>query len=57
MSRLVQSIGNVVAPDQVTYCKTRGNVAKANMEINLPKPKKESIWLGFKRPDSTEDDK
>lgn len=33
VSRLVKSIGTAVAPDQATYSKTRGNVAKVRWKL------------------------
>ncbi|KAH0672746.1 hypothetical protein KY284_023833 [Solanum tuberosum] len=55
LSKLVQSIGIAVAPDQATFSKSRGNVAKIKVEIDLLRPKQEEIWLGYKRPDGSED--
>lgn len=57
ISRLVSEVGVVVAPDQATYSKSRGNVAKVKVEIDLLKPKLDQIWLGYNRLDSTEDGK
>lgn len=34
ISRLVQSIFTIVAPDQTTYPKTRGNMTKVNQLVN-----------------------
>uniref|UniRef100_A0A3Q7GJY4 Uncharacterized protein n=1 Tax=Solanum lycopersicum TaxID=4081 RepID=A0A3Q7GJY4_SOLLC len=34
VSRLIGHIGRAVAPDQVTYSKSRGNVAKVKVEID-----------------------
>ncbi|OIT02434.1 hypothetical protein A4A49_28080 [Nicotiana attenuata] len=56
LSRMVSSIGNAMAPDMATYSKSRGNVAKLKVEINLLKPRQDQIWLGFKRLDSNEED-
>lgn len=50
-------MGVVVAPDQATYSKSRGNVAKVKVEINLLKPKLDQIWLGYKRLDGSDDGK
>lgn len=55
ISRMVSSIGKSVAPDLATYSKSRGNVAKIKVEIDLFKLRLDSIWLGFKRPDGTND--
>ncbi|KAF3658029.1 hypothetical protein FXO38_13423 [Capsicum annuum] len=46
-----------IAPDQANYSKSRGNVAKVKVEIDLLKPKLDPIWLSFKRPDGFEDGK
>lgn len=43
VSRLVQSIGIVVTPDQATFSKFRGNVAKLKVEIDLLKLKQNEI--------------
>lgn len=37
VSRLVSEVGVAVAPDQATYSKSRGNVAKVKVEIDLLK--------------------
>lgn len=47
----------VVAPDLVTYCKSRGNVAKIKVEIDLLKPRLDKIWLGYKKLDRSDDGK
>ncbi|KAM3361127.1 hypothetical protein P3S68_015981 [Capsicum galapagoense] len=47
--------GVAIAPDQANYSKSRGNVAKVKVEIDLLKPKLDPIWLSFKRPDGFED--
>ncbi|PHU20007.1 hypothetical protein BC332_11158 [Capsicum chinense] len=47
--------GVEIAPDQANYSKSRGNVAKVKVEIDLLKPKLDPIWLSFKRPDGFED--
>ncbi|KAH0696662.1 hypothetical protein KY289_014144 [Solanum tuberosum] len=52
---VMSSIGTVVCPDQVTYSKSRRNVARIKVEINLPKPKLDQLWLGFNRLDGGED--
>lgn len=44
-----------MAPDQTTYSKSRGNVAKIKVEIDLLKPRLDQIWLRFKRLDGTDD--
>ncbi|OIT28903.1 hypothetical protein A4A49_38525 [Nicotiana attenuata] len=46
ISTLVQDVGAVVAPDMATYSKSRGNVAKVKVEIDLLKPRLDQIWLG-----------
>ncbi|OIT23354.1 hypothetical protein A4A49_28503 [Nicotiana attenuata] len=48
VSRMIQSIGVAIAPDQATYSKSRGNVAKIKVEINLLKPKLDQLWLALK---------
>ncbi|OIT29407.1 hypothetical protein A4A49_52394 [Nicotiana attenuata] len=45
VSRLVQDVGVAVAPDMATYSKSRGNVAKVKVEIDLLKPRLDQIWL------------
>ncbi|OIT35226.1 hypothetical protein A4A49_28326 [Nicotiana attenuata] len=57
VSRLVQDVGVAVAPDLATYSKSRGNVAKVKVEIDLLKPRLDQIWLGYKRLDGTDDGK
>ncbi|XP_070036954.1 uncharacterized protein [Nicotiana tomentosiformis] len=52
VSRMVQYLEVSIAPDQATYSKFRGNIAKIKVEINLLKPKLDQIWLGFNRIDS-----
>lgn len=47
-SRMVQSIGIAIAPDQATYSKSKGNVAKMKVEINLLKQRMDQLWLSFK---------
>ncbi|OIT39728.1 PREDICTED: uncharacterized protein LOC109237715 [Nicotiana attenuata] len=55
MSRIVESVGTAIAPDQATYSKTNGNVAKLKVEIDLLKPKQDQIWLGFNKLEGSED--
>lgn len=43
VSKMVQSVGFAVAPDQATYSKSRGNVDKVKVEIDLLKPKLDQI--------------
>ncbi|XP_060180681.1 uncharacterized protein LOC132610402 [Lycium barbarum] len=57
MSKIVESVGIAIAPDQATYSKTRGNIAKLKVEIDLLKPKQDQIWLGFNRLEGSEDGK
>lgn len=57
VSRMVKDVGVEVAPDQVTYSRFRGNMAKVKVEIDLLKPRLDRIWLGFKRLDGTDDGK
>lgn len=45
-----------MAPNMATYSKSRGNAAKIKVEIDLLKPSKDQIRLGFKRLDSNEED-
>lgn len=52
LSKMVSLIGNAMAPDMATYSKSRGNVAKLKVEIDLLKPRQDQIWVGFKRLDS-----
>ncbi|KAG5583439.1 hypothetical protein H5410_054066 [Solanum commersonii] len=52
---MVSSIGTVVGRDQATYSKSRGNVTRIKVEINLLKPKLDQLWLGFNRLDGGED--
>ncbi|OIT36230.1 hypothetical protein A4A49_02046 [Nicotiana attenuata] len=56
LSKMVISIGTIMAPDMTTYSKSRGNVAKIKVETDLLKIRKDQIWLGFKRLDSNEKD-
>ncbi|MCE3052428.1 hypothetical protein HAX54_052599, partial [Datura stramonium] len=46
-----------VAPNQATYYKSRGNVAKVKVEIDMLKHRLDQIWLGYKRMDGTDDGK
>lgn len=39
ISRMVEDVGTGIAPDQAIYSKSRGNIAKVKVEINLLKPK------------------
>ncbi|PHT45576.1 hypothetical protein CQW23_14734 [Capsicum baccatum] len=48
--------GKAIGPDQATYSKSRGNMAKVKIEIDLLQPKQDNIWLGFNRIDGTEDE-
>lgn len=45
----------MVAPNQATHSKSRGNVAKIKVDIDLLKPRLDQIWLNFTRLDGTED--
>lgn len=47
---MVQSIGTVVAPNQATYSKSRGNMTKVKIKIDLIKARQDKIWMGYKRP-------
>ncbi|OIS95652.1 hypothetical protein A4A49_17679 [Nicotiana attenuata] len=55
ISKLVSDVGVAVGPDQATYSKSRGNIAKIKVEIDLLKPRLDQIWLGFNLLDGTED--
>lgn len=57
VSKMVSEVGVVVAPDQVTYSKPMGNMAKVKVEIELLKTKLDQIWLGFKRLYGSDDGK
>lgn len=52
---MVQFIGTVVGHIQATYSKSRGNVAKVKVEIDLLKLKQDSIWLGYDMLHGSED--
>ncbi|XP_070014253.1 uncharacterized protein [Nicotiana sylvestris] len=54
---IVQDVGVEVALDLAPYSKSRGNVAKVKVEIDLLKPRLDKIWLGYKRLDGTDDGK
>ncbi|XP_070057669.1 uncharacterized protein [Nicotiana tomentosiformis] len=41
---MVREIGVAVTPDLATYLKSRGNVAKVKVKINLLKPRLDQIW-------------
>ncbi|KAH0641234.1 hypothetical protein KY285_037820 [Solanum tuberosum] len=56
LSRMVSSTGTAMAPDMATYSKSRGNVAKLKVEIDLLKPKQDQLWVGFNRLDSNVED-
>lgn len=43
ISRLASEVGVIVAPDQATYFKSRGNVAKVKIEIDLLKSRLDQI--------------
>lgn len=45
-----------MAPDMATYSKSRGNVVKLKVEIELLKPKQDQLWVGFNRLDSNVED-
>ncbi|XP_060210382.1 uncharacterized protein LOC132637284 [Lycium barbarum] len=55
LARIIKSVGTAVAPDQATYSKSRGNVAKIKVKIDLLKPRLDQIWLGFNRLEGGED--
>lgn len=55
--QIVKDIDVVVAPDQATCSKFRGNIAKVKVEIDLLKPRLDQILLGFKWFDGTDDGK
>ncbi|OIT22387.1 hypothetical protein A4A49_35610 [Nicotiana attenuata] len=55
VSRMISAAGHAIAHDQATYSKSRGNVAKVKVEIDLLKPRLNELWLGFKRLDGSED--
>lgn len=42
---MVSDIGVSIAPDLATYSKSRGNVAKVKVEIDLLKSRVDQIWL------------
>ncbi|KAF3629723.1 hypothetical protein FXO37_28793 [Capsicum annuum] len=44
-----------VALDQATFSKTRGNVAKVKVEIDLLKSRLDQLWVGFNKVDGFED--
>lgn len=54
VSKMGSAIGTAVAPDMATYSKSRGNVAKIKVEIDLLKPKLDELWLGFNTLDGKE---
>lgn len=43
---MVSSVGIAMAPDMATYSKSRGNVGKLKVKIDLLKPKKDQFGLG-----------
>lgn len=46
LSKMVSLIGNAMAPDMATYSKSRGNVAKLKVEIDLLKPRQDQMgWI------------
>ncbi|KAG5596782.1 hypothetical protein H5410_038014 [Solanum commersonii] len=49
ISKLVSNVGVAIAPDQATYSKSRGNVAKVKVKIDQLKPRSGFIdWMGLK---------
>lgn len=45
-----------MAPDIATFSKSRGNVAKLKVEVDLFKPRQDQIWVSFKILGSNEED-
>ncbi|KAG5594512.1 hypothetical protein H5410_035744 [Solanum commersonii] len=54
-SKILSVVGIVVAFDVALhmYSKSRGNVAKIKVEIDLLEPKLDQIWLGYNMLDDT----
>lgn len=53
---MVESVGTGMAPDIATFSKSRGNVAKLKVEVDLFKPRQDQIWVSFKILGSNEED-
>lgn len=53
ISRMLNSVGAAIASYMAIYFKSRGNVAKIKVEIDLLKSKQYQIWLEYNRMDDT----